>query len=269
MRALQINHHVFCRLYPMARGNRASAALNGVGLLEVRQVARLRNHDQLGAARSRACISSADGRRRDRVFFADDDERRAVDRRQQRRRIGTRHQRASPRRQSPRSSSPASATARARPPRAARRASSRRAASGASRRRPPPAPARARAASIRAPSFERLRRVGLRARVGEHQSLEIARRVAEHRERDVAAHRQAADHRLVHVQRVEQIDDVAGVSRPSRRPADLVARRRSRGTAARRRASPAAASASCGSHMRALSGKACRRTSVPRGRDAP
>ena len=33
----------------------------------------------------------------------------------------------------------------------------------------------------------------------------------QHRERDVAAHRQAADDGVVNVQRVEQIDDVAGV----------------------------------------------------------
>ena len=35
--------------------------------------------------------------------------------------------------------------------------------------------------------------------------------VAEHRERDVAAHREPADHRLFDVQRIEQVDDVAGV----------------------------------------------------------
>ena len=53
--------------------------------------------------------------------------------------------------------------------------------------------------------------VGLRFRVGEDQPLKVARRVAEDRERDVAAHRHAADDGLVDVQRIEQIDHVAGV----------------------------------------------------------
>ena len=87
-------------------------------------------------------------------------------------------------------------------------------------------------------------------------------RMTEERERDVAAHRQAADDRLIDVQPVEEIDEVAGevVDRRSHRrrrravePAEL-----------RRDHAPArAASASCGSHMRALSGKPWIRTSVP------
>ena len=39
-------------------------------------------------------------------------------------------------------------------------------------------------------------RVRLRFRVGEQQSLEVARRPPEHRKRDVTAHRDAADHRF-------------------------------------------------------------------------
>jgi len=56
-----------------------------------------------------------------------------------------------------------------------------------------------------------LGRIGLRARVGENQALYIARGEAQHRERDVAAHRQPANHRLLHVEGVEQIDDLPGI----------------------------------------------------------
>ena len=54
-------------------------------------------------------------------------------------------------------------------------------------------------------------RVGLRSRVGEDEPLHVPRGEAQQRERHVAAHRQAAHHYLFQVQRVEQVDDVAGV----------------------------------------------------------
>ena len=60
-------------------------------------------------------------------------------------------------------------------------------------------------------SVDAFRSVGLRSRVGEHQSADVARRVAEEREGDVAAHRLAADHGVFDVQRVEEIDDIGCV----------------------------------------------------------
>src|SRR5258708_1990048 len=66
--------------------------------------------------------------------------------------------------------------------------------------------------------FDTLRRVRGRPRVRENQSLHVPRGLTQDRERDVAAHRLSADHRLPDVERVEQIDDVASVivDRPCR-----------------------------------------------------
>ena len=51
-------------------------------------------------------------------------------------------------------------------------------------------------------------RLRLGSGVGQDHASKIPRRVPEHRERDVTAHRQAADDRLVDVERIEQVDDV-------------------------------------------------------------
>ena len=138
----------------------------------------------------------------------------------------------------------------ARPPRAARAASSRRAASASSRRRRPPGPLSRTSCSMR---FRPSTPSGVSACgcVSARTSrAKVARRVPQHRERDVAAHRQAADHRRLDVQRVEQIDDVAGVVVDRRAPADRRRRRRSRAAAARSRASRSrrarAAAPTCG-----------------------
>ena len=54
---------------------------------------------------------------------------------------------------------------------------------GHGRRRPS-----SRTASASFAAFDALRRIGLRPRVGEDQPLNVARRMAQHRERHVAAH---------------------------------------------------------------------------------
>src|SRR5262249_59144995 len=56
-----------------------------------------------------------------------------------------------------------------------------------------------------------LGRVAGRFRVGENERVHVTCRVTEDGERDITAHRQAGDHRLVDVQRVEEIDHVAGI----------------------------------------------------------
>ena len=60
-------------------------------------------------------------------------------------------------------------------------------------------------------ALDALRAVRLRACIDEDEGADVARRVAEDRERDVSAKRHAAKDCLLDVEAVEQIDDVAGV----------------------------------------------------------
>ena len=222
---------------------------------------RVRDGDVLGAL-DRLVHLLAQRRRRDRILLADHDERRHVDGREQRRRVGrvisaviafaiasveldTMSARTVGRRQ------------------AACAASARPGVSGSFRRPPPPALSRAPGpASCAAPP--RLPACRPAAVCRRAPGPDVARRMPHQRERDVAAHREAADDRVFDVQGVEKVDDVTGVlvhggGRLIRAAAVHSAEL---GTITRQ---PFAASASCGS----ASGRSRKRVNqgrVPRGR---
>ena len=188
---------------------RASALLNASGCSRFDRCPAPRNDDELGAGDARL-HPLGKLRRRERVLVADDDERGAADRFEHGGRI-----RPAPQRES----APAIASVELAQDQdrrvcctssgLSRRVDSpRRRGSISRRRRWRLWRARARAS---APALDRPRSVGLRPGVGKNQRAEIPGRMAEQRKRDVAAHRQAADHRLVDVQPIEQVDDVAGV----------------------------------------------------------
>ena len=60
-------------------------------------------------------------------------------------------------------------------------------------------------------ALDDLRGISLRPRIGKHQTVHVPGSEAQDRKRDVAAHRQPHHHCLVDVQRVEEIDDIAGI----------------------------------------------------------
>ena len=183
--------------------------VEGVGLLEVREMARGRDDRKLGAANAAVQFLGARSRC-DRIFGADDDQRRAVDRFEERRRIGSRHQRAR-----------GACDCLCRifehersnlldyvGPRLFGRF--------AEKHRNHLVRDTGRSLFIKyleqpLTSRDSLRRIGLRTGVAENQTADVSGRMAKQCERDISAHREAADDGVGNVERIEKIDEVPGV----------------------------------------------------------
>ena len=127
-------------------------------------------------------------------------------------------------------------------------------------RRPLAIDQRHHAAAIRAP----FRRVGARARVGQDHGSRQCRHPAEHRERDIAAHRQSADDRRLDLELAHQINHIVRIVVDARRRVGIRQRRSAEAAHVRRDQPPA-----CGQSLRlALPHRRTQRKGVREHEDA-